>query len=75
MQTVKSYLKGRPVSGALKLDIQLTEFQQNVLEKIRLIPMGQTRTYGEIAQIIGTPGGARAVGQVMNRNPLPLIFP
>ena len=75
MQAVKSSLKGWPVSKALKLDIRLTAFQQKVLKKVSLIPMGQTRTYGEVAMIIGKPGGARAVGQVMNKNPLPIIFP
>jgi len=72
---VKRALKGKTVSKAFKLDINLTPFQRSVLEKITLIPFGQTRSYGEVARIIGRPGGARAVGQVMKRNPFPLVFP
>lgn len=56
-------------------DIDCTPFQHLVLEKIAMIPFGETRTYGDIARIIGKPKGARAIGQVMNKNPLPLIYP
>ncbi len=56
-------------------DIECTPFQRDVLERIAMIPFGETRTYGDIARIIGKPGGARAIGQVMNKNPLPLIYP
>ncbi|MFC1532735.1 methylated-DNA--[protein]-cysteine S-methyltransferase [Thermodesulfobacteriota bacterium] len=75
MNALKAALKGRPISKNLILDISSTPFQRMVWEKIDLIPFGQTRTYGEVAVIIGRPGGARAVGQAMNKNPLPLIFP
>jgi methylated-DNA-[protein]-cysteine S-methyltransferase len=46
-----------------------------VLYKIAEIPFGSVRTYGDIAKLIDRPGCARAVGQVMHRNPLPVIFP
>lgn len=39
------------------------------------IPFGVTVTYGELARIIGLPGGARAVGQACGRNPLPIVIP
>ena len=68
-------LSGRPVSDALKLDIRHTPFQMKVWEGIRKIPFGETMTYGEVAAMTGCPGGARAIGQAMARNPLPLIFP
>ena len=41
----------------------------------RGIPRGQTRTYGELARMAGSPGAARAVGQAMARNPWPIIVP
>jgi len=59
----------------LSMDIAVTSFQWTVLEAIATIPFGQTRTYGAVASMVARPGGARAVGQVMGRNPLPLIFP
>jgi methylated-DNA-[protein]-cysteine S-methyltransferase len=37
--------------------------------------MGEVRTYGEIAEAIGSPGAARAVGRALGRNPIPIIIP
>lgn len=59
----------------LSLDINGTPFQLRVWKGIAQIPFGKTRTYGEVAQMVGRAGGARAVGQALGRNPLPLIFP
>jgi len=59
----------------LSMDIAVTPFQWTVLEAIATIPFGQTRTYGAVASMVARPRGARAVGQVMGRNPLPIIFP
>ena len=39
------------------------------------IPYGETRTYGEIARAIGSPGAARAVGGANNKNPIAVIIP
>jgi len=60
----------------IKVDISdLTAFEQAVLRKAAEIPVGEVRSYGWIAKEIGHPRAARAVGQVMANNPLPLIFP
>ena len=75
IEAVERALDGKTPFRGLKPDIYPTPFQRMVLEAISLIPYGQTRTYGEVAAIVGKPGGARAVGQVMKRNPLPIIFP
>jgi O-6-methylguanine DNA methyltransferase len=53
----------------------LPEFTRRVLEETRKIPKGKVATYGEIADRIGSPGGSRAVGNALGRNPLPLIIP
>lgn len=53
----------------------LTEFQQGVLTMLRQITYGKTISYGELAELSGCPRGARAVGTVMAKNPLPLIIP
>jgi methylated-DNA-[protein]-cysteine S-methyltransferase len=50
-------------------------FEQRVYEAARRIPPGRTATYGEIAQAIGDPGSARAVGRALGRNPFTLIVP
>lgn len=58
----------------LKLNTYST-FSRKVMEMVYTIPYGQTITYAQVARAIGKPGAARAVGQVMKRNPLPLIVP
>jgi len=54
---------------------QLTEFERAALQKAAEIPPGEVRSYGWIAREIGHPHAARAVGQVMARNPVSLFFP
>ncbi len=52
------------------------EFTTRVLEEVARIPWGATRTYGEVAALVGKPGAARAVGQVMaKRNPVAPFIP
>jgi methylated-DNA-[protein]-cysteine S-methyltransferase len=53
----------------------LRPFQRNVVVHCRHIPLGQTRTYGELAALAGSPGAARAVGNVMAANQTPLVVP
>lgn len=53
----------------------LTPFEQAALRAAAQIPPGEVRSYAWVAQSIGKPRAARAVGQVMARNPLPLFFP
>lgn len=62
----------------IKYDVSLdglTNFQRTVLEAIRKIPAGKTMSYGEAARMVGRPGAARAVGNVMAANPIPLVVP
>jgi methylated-DNA-[protein]-cysteine S-methyltransferase len=53
----------------------LTPFQRSAVEHCRRIPYGQTRTYGQLAALAGSPGAARAVGNVMAANRTPLVVP
>lgn len=53
----------------------LTPFEQAALKAAAKIPPGEVRSYAWVAQSIGKPKAARAVGQVMARNPLPLFYP
>ena len=50
-------------------------FRREVLEETLRIPSGETRTYGWLAERVGRPRAARAVGRVMATNPLPLVVP
>jgi AraC family transcriptional regulator of adaptative response/methylated-DNA-[protein]-cysteine methyltransferase len=60
---------------ALPLDIQGTAFQARVWTALREIPLGQTRSYGELARQVGQPGGARATGAACGRNPVAVLIP
>jgi methylated-DNA-[protein]-cysteine S-methyltransferase len=53
----------------------LSPYRQRLYEAIRSIPPGRTRTYGQIAQDLGEPGTAQAVGRAMGQNPWPIIVP
>ncbi len=61
--------------GAIELDLGGTPFQWKVWEALRRIPAGETRTYGEIAAAIGTPGAARAVGRACATNRAAIVIP
>jgi methylated-DNA-[protein]-cysteine S-methyltransferase len=52
-----------------------TPFQIKVWKALQKIPYGETRSYGEIAAIIGNPKASRAVGMANNRNRLPILIP
>lgn len=53
----------------------LSGFQVDALRLVAAIPYGQTRTYQQIADDLGKPGAARAVGRANATNPMPLIIP
>ena len=71
-----SYFSGKEVYFDYPLSERLTftPFQQRVLEETRKIPYGETLSYKELAERVGTKG-YRAVGQALKRNPLPVIIP
>jgi methylated-DNA-[protein]-cysteine S-methyltransferase len=53
----------------------VSPFDRRVLEAIRGIPPGETKTYGEVAKGIGHAGAAREVGGALGRNPFPIVVP
>ena len=70
------YFAGRRRRFGLPLDLRLvTPFQQRVLRALMDVPYGEIVSYGELAQRVGRPGAARAVGVVMRNNPLPIVVP
>lgn len=52
-----------------------TAFARKVYRIVSRIPIGQVRTYKWVAEKAGNPGAGRAVGQILKRNPYPLIIP
>jgi len=75
-ERLKLYLSGHKANFPDELDLSgATVFQRQVWETTRLIPYGETRSYAWVAEQIKKPGAARAVGQALGRNPLPIIVP
>lgn len=73
---LKLYFSGRRVVFPDKLDLsEATPFQRQVWEVTRLIPYGETRSYRWVAEQMKRPETARAVGQALAQNPLPIIIP
>jgi AraC family transcriptional regulator, regulatory protein of adaptative response / methylated-DNA-[protein]-cysteine methyltransferase len=74
-EAVNSYLAGEGRSLQLPLDLAATEFQQRVWEALQRIPFGETRSYREIAEMIGQPHAVRAVARACAANPVALAIP
>ena len=70
------YFAGRRTAFDLELDLRgLPDFTLRVLEELARVPYGQTSTYRDLAGRAGNPRASRAVGTVMNRNPIPIVLP
>jgi O-6-methylguanine DNA methyltransferase len=72
---MRRYFAGERVQFACPLDLHGTPFQVAVWEEMYRIPYGETRTYGELARILGRPQAARAVGAASAANPVAVIVP
>jgi methylated-DNA-[protein]-cysteine S-methyltransferase len=69
------YFAGSRTAFDLPIDLRVAPFPAEVLRELALVPYGHTETYGALAAKIGRPRAARAVGTVMNRNPIPIVLP
>ena len=69
------YFAGQRREFTLPLAPKGTEFQRRVWEALLTIPYGETRSYGEIAALIGSPKASRAVGSANHRNPISIFIP
>ena len=72
---LRAYVRGRRRVFDLPLAIDLSPFTARVLAEVEGIAWGETKSYGEVALQVGSPGGARAVGQAVGANPLPIVIP
>jgi methylated-DNA-[protein]-cysteine S-methyltransferase len=79
MRSLQDYFSGKntqiSVANGLLAQLSTTPFKEAVLKEVIRIPRGETLSYGEVAELVGRPHAARAVGNVMRSNPYPIIIP
>lgn len=69
------YMQADRTEFDLPLCPQGTPFQKRVWSALHQIPYGQTRSYRQVAEMIGQPTAMRAVGMANGKNPIPIIIP
>jgi methylated-DNA-[protein]-cysteine S-methyltransferase len=74
-EELSEYANGRRKTFDVPLALAGSEWQKTVWTELTRIPFGETRSYGEVADALGSPGAARAVGSANARNVLPLVVP
>jgi len=74
-EQLTEYFAGTRTGFDLELDFAGTEFQKKVWLALLTIPFGETRSYRQIAEQIGSPSAVRAVGAANGRNPISIIAP
>jgi methylated-DNA-[protein]-cysteine S-methyltransferase len=72
---LSEYANGNRTSFDVPLAFAGSEWQKAVWTELTRIPFGETRSYGEVADALGRPGAARAVGSANARNVLPVVVP
>ncbi len=72
---LREYFAGQRTAFTFPFRAEGSDFERKVWAALAEIPYGETRTYGEVAQAIGQPTAARAVGAANGRNPVPLVVP
>lgn len=75
LEAILDYLEGRLDHLDLPVDLRVTAFQLQVLELLRRIPYGETRSYSQIALALGNPKAVRAVAQACGANLVPILIP
>jgi methylated-DNA-[protein]-cysteine S-methyltransferase len=70
------YFEHRRTDFDLAIDLRVSDgFPRRVLDALARVPYGEVTTYGELARRVEHPRAARAVGTIMNRNPIPIVLP
>ena len=75
LEEILRRLEGEAPHETLPLDIRATAFQRRVWEELRRIPVGETRSYAQVAAAIGSPAAVRAVGNACANNPVAIAIP
>ncbi|MFF7467841.1 methylated-DNA--[protein]-cysteine S-methyltransferase [Streptomyces sp. NPDC008092] len=74
-EQLTAYFAGELKEFTVELRLNGTPFQRSVWEQLCLIPYGETRSYGELAEALGNPQASRAVGLANGKNPVSIIVP
>ncbi|HVP56010.1 MAG TPA: methylated-DNA--[protein]-cysteine S-methyltransferase [Candidatus Eisenbacteria bacterium] len=74
-QQLDDYFAGQRRQFTLRLDLRGTDFQKRCWSELLRIPYGETRSYAEVAQAVGSPNAYRAVGQANHHNPVAIVVP
>jgi O-6-methylguanine DNA methyltransferase len=75
-EEIAAHLEGGAPCPEAELDMSAcTEFQKQIYALVQAIPHGKTMTYGQVADLAGKPGAARAVGRAMATNPFAILVP
>ena len=72
---LQEYFSGQRRTFDVPYELRGTEFQKKVWAALETIPYGQTRSYGDIARMVGSPKAVRAVGAANGKNPLWIVVP
>ncbi len=75
LQRIIAFLEGWQPQLDLPLDLRATAFQLKVWQQLQAIPLGETRSYSEIAAAMGQPSASRAVANACAKNPVALVIP
>ncbi|GAA3923979.1 methylated-DNA--[protein]-cysteine S-methyltransferase [Streptomyces gulbargensis] len=75
VRQLDAYFAGDLTAFDLPLRLEGTPFQRRVWNELLRIPYGETRTYGQLAEALGTPTASRAVGLANGKNPVSIIVP
>jgi methylated-DNA-[protein]-cysteine S-methyltransferase len=75
VEQLDAYFAGTLTEFDVAVEVAGTPFQRRVWTALQTIPYGETRSYGQIADQIGSPGASRAVGLANGRNPVSIIVP
>ena len=75
VDSIQDYLRGERTRLDLPLDVRATVFQRRVWQTLQEIPYGSTRSYSQVAEVIGRPTAARAVASACAANPVALVVP
>lgn len=72
---LEEYAAGTRQDFDLPLELRGTPWQRAIWNALTEIPFGETRSYAELAALVGRPGAARAAGRANGTNPIPLVVP
>ncbi|UCG04621.1 MAG: methylated-DNA--[protein]-cysteine S-methyltransferase [Candidatus Heimdallarchaeota archaeon] len=72
---LKDYFERKLQNFSISLDLRGTTFEISVWKELQKIPYGETRSYIDIARVIGNPSASRAVGRANGNNPVAIVVP